>query len=416
MAAKVTSLASATAPLVTLDDVRAAAERIRGKVERTPIRRSQTLSQITGADVWIKFENQQFTAAFKERGALNKLMLLTDEERAGGVIAMSAGNHAQGVAYHADKLGVAATIVMPKGTPYTKIQHTRAFGARVILHGDTLTEADEHAHELAEQEGLTFVHPYDDEAVIAGQGTIALEMLEDAPDLEMLVVPVGGGGLIAGMATAAKGLFPTIRVIGVEPRLYPSMSAALEGREARVGGGTIAEGIAVKKVGVKTLAIARRLVNEVVTVDESHLERAVALLVNVEKTVAEGAGGAGLAALLAHPDRFYGRKVGVVLCGGNIDSRMLASVLVRDMVRERRLISFKLVEEDRVGLFHSVTKVISGLGANIIEVAHNRSSLATSAKGVEVMFQVETRDAHHAAEVLDGLRDAGLDPIELINE
>jgi threonine dehydratase len=397
---------------VTLDDIQTAAQRLGGRIVRTPMQRSATLSEITGAEVWVKFENFQFTAAFKERGALNKLSQLTEAERRVGVVAMSAGNHAQGVAYHGAKLGIPVTIVMPVGTPFTKVEHTRKHGARVILHGNTLSESTTFAYQLKDREGLTFVHPYDDPLVVAGQGTVALEMLADEPDLEMLVVPVGGGGLIAGMAVAAKGIKPEIEIIGVEARMYPSMHAERAGRDPAplCGGQTIAEGIAVRQSGRLPFEIASRLVDDIVLVDEPDLEQAITLFCNVEKTVAEGAGAAGLAALLAHPERFAGRRVGLVLCGGNIDPRLLASVLTRSLVREKRIVSLKIVGDDRPGLLAVVSKVIGDLGGNILEVAHNRLALDVPAKGAEFGILIETRDARHTQEVVDALLAAGYPP------
>jgi len=397
-------------PTVSLDDVQAAAARIGSAIERTPLRRSRTLSEITGADVHVKFENLQFTASFKERGALNKLLLLTEAERRAGVIAVSAGNHAQGVAYNAARLGIPSTIVMPLGTPFVKVEHTRKHGARVLLFGESFAEATTYAYQIKEREGLTFVHPYDDASVIAGQGTIALEMLEDAPDLETLVVPVGGGGLISGIATAAKSLKPGIRIVGVEARMFPSMYAELRGEQPVCGGHTIAEGIAVKQAGRLPMEIARRLIDEVVLVDEPHLEAAITLFCNVEKTIAEGAGAAGLAALLAHPQKFAGQKVGLVLCGGNIDSRLLASVLTRALVREGRISRLRIVGDDRPGLLAKVSTVIGDLGGNIIEVAHNRLALDVPAKGAEFDILIETRDAQHTQEIVDALTASGYPP------
>lgn len=404
-----------TPPLpVTIDDVREAAGIIEGQVERTPMRRSRTLSEITGAEVFLKFENLQFTAAFKERGALNRLSRLTDEERKKGVIAMSAGNHAQGVAYHAARLGIPATIVMPKATPFNKVKHTRAHGARVILEGDTLAEASDHAQQLRQEEGLTFIHPFDDRHIIAGQGTIGLEMLEDEPSLDTLIVPVGGGGLMSGIAVAARAIKPNIRMIGVEAAMYPAFHAERLGRDAQVGGATIAEGIAVKQVGRLNWEILKRLADDCLLVDEEHLERAITLLVEVEKTIVEGAGAAGLAALLAHPSMFAGRRVGIVLCGGNIDTRLLASVLTRALVRERRLTSIRVVSEDRPGTLSKVAKIIGDKGANIMEVAHNRIALDVPAKGAEFDILIETRDAQHTQEVIDALNAAGF-PLRNLN-
>ena len=398
---------------VTFADIAKAAKRIEGAVERTPLRRSKTLSEIVGADVWIKFENLQFTAAFKERGALNRLSVLSAAERKAGVIAMSAGNHAQGVAYHAARLGIPATIVMPLGTPFVKVEHTRKHGARVLLHGETLADATMFAYQMRDREGLLFVHPYDDAHVIAGQGTIALEMLEDQPDLDMLAIQIGGGGLMAGNAVAAKHIKPDIELVGVEARMFPSMHAVLRGEEPVCGGQTIAEGIAVKEVGQMTRVIARALIKEVLLVDESHLEQAINLFANVEKTIAEGAGAAGLAALIAHPGKFQGRKVGIVLCGGNIDPRLLASVLTRALVREGRISSLRLIGDDRPGLLARVSKTIGDLGGNIIEVNHNRLALDVPAKGAEFDILVETRDAQHTQEVVDALSAAGYPPRRL---
>ncbi len=397
---------------VTLDSIRAAAARIEGRIIRTPLLMSKTLSDITGAEVWVKFENFQFTAAFKERGALNKLLLLTEAERRNGVIAMSAGNHAQGVAYHAARLNIPATIVMPLGTPFTKVEHTRKHGARVVLHGDNLSEATTFAYQLKDREGLTFVHPYDDADVISGQGTIGIEMLEDAPQLETLVVPIGGGGLIGGIAVAARAMKNDIEVVGVQTRMFPSMHAELAGKEPGplCGGQTIAEGIAVKQAGRLGFEIAKELVRDVLIVDEDDLEQAITLFCNVEKTVAEGAGAAGLAALLAHPQRFSGKKVGIVLCGGNIDSRLLASVLTRALVREKRIVSLRIIGDDRPGLLAVVSKVIGDLGGNILEVAHNRLALDVPAKGAEFDILMETRDSRHTQEIIDALVAAGYPP------
>ena len=396
--------------LVTLADVQAAAKVLEGNIERTELTHSRTLSAITGADVWIKFENRQYTAAFKERGALNKLSKLTDDEKRRGVIAASAGNHAQGVAYHARRLGIPATIVMAETTPFNKVEHTRDHGARVILEGMIFDEAKDYALKLGEKEGLVFIHPFDDLDIIAGQGTIALEMLADQPDLDTLVVPIGGGGLISGIATAAKALKPDIKIIGVEAAMYPCMHAALRGKSPKMGGATIAEGIAVKEVGKLTRQIAEQLVDDILLVEEEHLERAITLFAEVEKTIAEGAGAAGLAALLAHPTRFYGRKVGLVLCGGNIDTRLLASVLTRALVRENRLARIRIIGDDRPGLLALVSKIIGDNGANIMEVAHNRIALDVPAKGAEFDILMETRDSQHTQEVIEALTQAGYPP------
>ena len=397
---------------MTLDitAIRAAAARLAGQIERTPCRYSKTLSKITGAEVWVKFENLQFTAAYKERGALNKLMLLSDAEKAKGVIAASAGNHAQGLAYHGARLGVPVTIVMPKTTPFVKVQHTRDFGANVVIEGETYDDAAAHARKLRDEQGLTFVHPFDDYDIMAGQGTIALEMLEDAPDLEVLPVPIGGGGLISGVATAAKAIKSDIHIIGCEPAMYPSFTAKMRGVAAHCGGQTIAEGVAVKTVGELTYGVARPLIDDVLLLEEPHIEQAVALYCNVEKTIAEGAGAASLAALLAYPERFRGKKCGLILCGGNIDTRLLASVLTRELVRAQRLVSLRIVGDDRPGLLSTVASVIGGMGANIIEVNHNRLALDVPAKGAEFDITIETRDAQHTQEVMNALREHGYPP------
>jgi threonine dehydratase len=395
---------------VTLADIEAAAQAIAGKVERTPLRYSRTLSDITGAQVWIKFENLQFTASYKERGALNKLLSLSNAEKAAGVVAMSAGNHAQGVAYHAARLGIPSTIVMPNGTPFVKIEHTRNFGAKVIIHGESLADADAHARELEKKDGLTFVHPFDDPKIIAGQGTVGLEIMEDLSDFDAVVIPVGGGGLSAGIATAIKSRRPAVSIYGVEAAMYASLAAELRGEEPKVGGATIAEGIAVKKVGRLTLEILRKLMESVIVVNEDTLERAVTLFATVEKTVAEGAGAAGLAALLEEPHLFRNRKVVLVLTGGNIDTRLLASVLTRSLVREKRITSIRIIGNDQPGLLAAVATVIGENGGNIIEVSHNRMALDVPAKGAEFDITIETRDALHTQEIIDALNRAGYPP------
>lgn len=401
-------------PILTLEDIQTAAKNIEGQVLHTPMRMSKTLSAITGAEVWIKFENFQFTAAFKERGALNRLLGLTEEEKKRGVIAMSAGNHAQGVAYHAQRLGIPATIVMPNNTPFVKVQHTRNFGARVVLEGETLSEATDHAHMLQERDNLVFIHPFDDNLVMAGQGTIALEMLQDAKQpFDMLVIPVGGGGMISGIATAAKALQPDINITGVEVRQFPSLLAEMRNEPHVIGGQTIAEGIAVKQVGRRNIEVCRRLVDDVVLVEEDAIERAITLFATVEKTIAEGAGAAGLAALLSYPSKFTGKRVGLVLCGGNIDTRLLASVLTRSLVREKRLANIRIIGDDRPGLLARVSTVIGNCGANIIEVAHNRLALDVPAKGAEFDILIETRDAQHTQEVVEALTASGYPPRKL---
>ena len=392
--------------MVTLQDVRAAAKRIAGAVVHTPCLRSETLSRIAKADIWLKFENLQFTASFKERGALNTLLQLTPEERRRGVIAMSAGNHAQGVAYHAGRLGIPATIVMPAFTPNMKVTHTRGHGAIVVLHGNTLAEAAAEAHRLAAEQKLVFVHPYDDPRIIAGQGTIALEMLHDVPDLDTLVAPVGGGGMIAGCAVAARGLKPDLKVIGVETTGYSAMRQQLAGEPVTAGGDTIAEGIAVRAIGELPLEICRALLDKVVSVDEVAIERAIALLLEVEKTVVEGAGAAGLAALIAYPDLFRGRKAGLVLSGGNIDTRLLASVLLRGLVRDGRIVRLRLMIGDAPGQLARVASVIGKSGGNIVEVQHQRL-FGVVAKATELDVTVETRDRAHVRELLAALEADG---------
>jgi len=396
--------------MLTLDDIKAAARRVEGHIERTPCRHSMTLSQITGAEVWVKFENLQFTASYKERGALNKLLQLSEDEKRRGVIAASAGNHAQGLAYHGHRLGVPVTIVMPRGTPFVKVQQTRDFGATVVIEGEGYDAAYQHALELMEERGLVFIHPFDDFDIMAGQGAIALEMLEDAPDLEILPVPIGGGGLISGVATAAKAIRPDIHVIGVEPAMYPSFTARMRGVNAPCSGQTIAEGIAVREVGKHTYQTARPLIDDVLLLEEPFFERAIALYCNVEKTVAEGAGAASLAALLAFPERFRGRKCGLIITGGNIDPRLLASVLTRELVRAQRLVSLRIIGDDRPGLLGNVSAIIGRHGGNILEVAHNRLALDVPAKGAEFDVMIETRDAQHTQEIMDALRGEGYPP------
>ena len=388
---------------VSLHEIRAAAGRIAGAVERTPCLQSRTLSRLTGCELWLKFENLQFTASFKERGALNKLLTLPEAERRRGVIAMSAGNHAQGVAYHAARLGLRAVIVMPRGTPNNKVNSTRVHGAEVVLEGESLAEAAAHAHALAAREGYSFIHPYDDPAVINGQGTVGLEMLEAAPELEVLVVPVGGGGLIAGIATAAKALRPGLQVLGVESKSWSAMHQRLNGLPVRVGGDTIAEGMAVRDVGELPLAICRRAVDEVLLVEEETIERAVVALVEIEKTVAEGAGAAGLAALLEHPRRFAGKRVGVPVCGGNIDSRMLSAVLMRGLVRDGRLVRMRVAMPDVSGSLARVAALIGDAGGNIVEVQHQRVFGTASVRTPEVEFVVETRDREHTRAIAEHL-------------
>lgn len=400
---------TSAAAAVTYEAVLAAADRLKGRIERTPMRRSRALSELTGADVWVKYENYQYTAAFKERGALNKLLQLTAEEKQRGVIASSAGNHAQGLAFHGAQLGIPTTIVMPRGTPHVKVSNARARGATVVLDGDTYDDAYAAAMALCQQRNLVFVHPFDDVDVMIGQGTIALEMLEDCPDLDCLVVPIGGGGLIAGMATAAKAIKPNIRVIGVEAALYPFFAQKMQGRALRNsdGGQTIAEGIAVKKVGETAYAVAKPLIEDIVLTDETALERAIALYVTTERTVAEGAGAASLAALLASPQKFSGKKCGLVLSGGNIDTRLLAAVLERALVREGRISILRFLGDDRPGMLAEVARIIGEGGANILQVEHHRITLSAPAKGVEFDIEIETRDLQQTEEIMATLQGAG---------
>jgi len=392
---------------LAVDDVRTAARAIAGAVERTPTRHSRTLSQIAGCEIWLKFENLQFTASFKDRGALNKLLSLTGEERARGVIAMSAGNHAQGVAYHAGRLGVPATIVMPLGTPFSKVKHTKEFGARVVLDGATLSESFARAQKIAAAENLVFLHPYDDLKVIAGQGTVALEMLEDVPGLEALVVPIGGGGLISGISIAAKALQPTIDIYGVQTRVYPSMYNVVKGEQLACFGQTMAEGIAVKDPGAITTPIVRALVKDILLVGESDIEHAIAALLEIEKTLVEGAAAAAFAAVTANREVFAGRKVGIVLSGGNVDMRLLSNVILRELSRQGRILSLVVEIVDRPGVLAQVATLVGEAGGNILEVLHNRMATDTSAKLADLGMTVEARDAGHAAEIRRTLEGAG---------
>jgi len=391
----------------TIDDIRAAAGRIKGAVVRTPMLVSRTLSEIVGAEVWLKFENLQFTAAYKERGALNKLLQLTPEERSRGVIAASAGNHAQAVAYHAKRLGIPATIVMPANTPTVKVTQTAGHGAEVVLHGDMFDDAYAHARELALEKGYVFVHPFDDPQIIAGAGTVALEMFEDAPDLDTIVVPIGGGGLMSGISIAGRSLNPDIELIGVEAELYPSMKCAIQGVRMPLGGDTLAEGIAVKQPGELTSRILKEYANDVVLVPERDLERAVAMLVGIEKTVVEGAGAAGLAAMLAEPERFRGKKVATVLCGGNIDTHLLANVLVRDLVREGRIARLRVAVQDQPGALAAITRQVYEAGANVIEIRHSRIFNALPAKDTVIEVECEAKDARTVDDVVARLEKAG---------
>ncbi len=395
--------------MIQLTDIQAAAARLQAQLLRTPCVASRTLSDITGAQVFLKFENLQFTASFKERGACNRLAQLSAEERQRGVIAMSAGNHAQGLAYHAQRLGLHAVIVMPRYTPGVKVERTRGFGAEIVLHGDTLEEASAHAMQLAAARRLVFVHPYDDEYVIAGQGTVALEMLEDLPDLQTLVVAVGGGGLIAGMATAAKAINPAIEVIGVQTARFPAMVNAIQGTQHAQGSSSIAEGIAVATPGKLTQAIIARRVDDLLLVDEGDIEQAIVLLLEVEKTLVEGAGAAGLAALLKYPKRFAGKKVGLVLCGGNIDPLLLAAIIERGMVRAGRLARIRVSARDVPGTLAKITATVAEAGANINEVHHQRAFTTLAAQNVEVELVIQTRGPQHIADVLAALLQAGLE-------
>jgi threonine dehydratase len=398
---------------ITLADIQAAQKVIAGQVLRTPMLPAPKLSALTGAEVFVKYENLQVTNSFKERGAYVKLASLNAEERARGVIAMSAGNHAQAVAYHAARLGIPATIVMPVTTPLVKIAATRAYGADVVLDGETVSEAQLRAEALARERHLGWVHPYDDPYVIAGQGTVAVEMLHEVPDLDALVIPIGGGGLIAGNAIAARSMRPQIEIIGAEAALYPSMWNALHGRSQQVGGATLAEGIAVKNVGNLALPIVRELVSDIILVDEGQLERAVNAFLTLQKAMAEGAGAAGLAAMLAEPSRFQGRRVGLILCGGNIDPRILASIMVRELERQEHIVSFRLTIPDRPGVLGQIATRLGQLGANILEVDHKRLFLDVPAKGARLDVTVETRDGTHAEEILAALKAEGFHPVRI---
>ncbi len=399
--------ASAAASLLTIDDVRAAAGRISGAVVRTPTLYSRTLSQITGAEIWLKFENLQFTAAYKERGALNAMLLLGVENLHRGVIAASAGNHAQGLSYHGTRLGLPVTIVMPRPTPTVKVMQTEAVGGKVVLHGETFDEAYAHARQLEAELGLTFVHPFDDPHVAAGQGTVALEMLEDAPDIDTLAIPIGGGGLSTGMGVAARALRPDIQLVGVQAKLFPSMYNKLKHQHLRCGGDTLAEGIAVKVPGEFTSRVLGNLLDDVVLVSESQLETALALLLQIEKTVVEGAGAAGLAAVMANREMFAGRKVGVVLTGGNIDTRLLANVLLRDLARSGRLARLRLTLQDRPGALFKVMGLFDAHNVNIIEIYHQRIFTTLPAKGLITDIECEARDKEQLDELVVSLKAAG---------
>ncbi len=393
--------------LLTLDHVRAAHDRIRDSIVATPTLHSQTLSKLTGANIYLKFENLQFTAAYKERGALNAILLLTDEQRNKGVIAASAGNHAQGLSYHGTRLGIPVTIVMPIPTPTVKVMQTESVGGKVVLFGETFDDAYKHARQLEAEQGLTFVHPFDDPNVAAGQGTVALEMLESIESLDMLVVPIGGGGLLSGMGTAARALKPDIGLIGVQAELYPSMYALLNNLQMPCEGDTLAEGIAVKVPGSFTSEVIRGLVDEIVLVSEAQLESAVSLLLQIEKTVVEGAGAAGLAAVMANPEIFAGKNVGIVLCGGNIDTRLLANVLLRDLARSGRLARLRLTLQDRPGALYKVMRLFNEHNVNIIEIYHQRIFTTLPAKGLITDIECEARDAQQLQGLVDGLNLAG---------
>ena len=393
--------------MIELADIRAAGVRLQGQILATPCVESRTISQIAGAQVFLKFENLQFTASFKERGACNKLAQLSDDERRRGVIAMSAGNHAQGVAYHAHRLGLRAVIVMPRFTPGVKVERTRSFGAEIVLHGDTLDESRSHALTLAAQQQLTFVHPYDDEAIVAGQGTVGIEMLDAVPELDTLVVAVGGGGLIAGIAVAAKALKPGIEVIGVQTLRFPNMYNAVKHQSLPQGGSTIAEGIAVGTPGRIPQEIIEKYVDDLVLVDEGDIEQAIVMLLEIEKTLVEGAGAAGLAALLKYPERFQGKKVGLVLGGGNIDPLLLAAIIERGMVRAGRLARIRVSARDVPGSLAKITGIVSEAGANIDEVHHQRAFTMLAAQNVEIELVIQTRGRDHIQSVLDALHEGG---------
>ena len=401
--------ASGDSGLLTIADVRAAAQRIAGHVVRTPTLHSKTLSAMTGADIWLKFENLQFTAAYKERGALNALLQLNGEQRARGVIAASAGNHAQGLSYHGTRLGVPVTIVMPRTTPTIKVMQTESVGGKVVLEGESFDDAYAFARSMEKQLGLTFIHPFDELFVAAGQGTVALEMLEDVPQLDMLVLPVGGGGLSAGMGTAARAIKPDIGLIGVEAALYPSMYNRLKGTNLPIGGDTLAEGIAVFQPGDFTSKILAELLDEFVLVSESALENVLALLLQIEKTVVEGAGAAGLAAVLSNRELFAGRTVGIVLTGGNIDTRLLANVLLRDLARSGRLARLRLTLQDRPGALFKVMQEFNTHNINIIEIWHQRIFTHLPAKGLITDIECEARDREQLDGLVAALRAKGYD-------
>ena len=392
---------------VTLDDIRKAADLLKDQVVRTPCTHSRTLSEITGADVFVKFENLQFTASFKDRGALVKMSSLTQEEQAKGVVAMSAGNHAQAVAYRAQTLGLAATIVMPEGSPTVKVKNTRRFGARVVLHGETIDDAAVYAHQLADEEGLVFVHPYNDEKVMTGQGTAGLEIMEDVPDADAIIVPIGGGGLISGISIAAKTIRPEVDIYGIEAALFPSMYQALQGLEVKAGGRTVADGIAVKTPGKLTIPVVKELVKEIFLASEDQLEHAVQMLLEIEKTVAEGSGAAPLAALLAHQEKFAGRRVVLVLTGGNIDSRILSAVIDRGLVRDGRMVRLRIAIPDAPGTLAKIAGLIGDADANIIDVFHQRAFSSLPVKQADLDMVLETLDRDHIDDIMSRLTAAG---------
>lgn len=404
--------APAGKPPLAFEDVKAAAARIKGRVVRTPVVRAEKLSALTGADIWLKLESLQYTGAFKERGALNKLLAMPAETRARGVIAASAGNHAQGLARHAKALGVAATIVMPATTPDIKVRQTRDFGAAVVLAGHTFEEARERASAIRAERGLVFVHPFDDLDIIAGQGTVALEMIEDGPRYDAIVVPIGGGGLIAGMAVAARASSPATEIIGVQAALFPSMKNALDGAARPVGGSTLAEGIAVKEAGALTRRLVAELVDDIVLVEERTLERALSLLMNEQKLLVEGAGAAGLAAILADSERFRGKTVGLVLCGGNIDARLLSMILMRDLARSGRLARLRIQLLDMPGQLVRVATIIADNDGNVIDVGHHRTYSDLPAKMTCMDVTIDTQGEDHLARIIANLREAGY-PVEI---
>lgn len=392
---------------ITAQDVMDAAVRIKGAVIRTPTNHSRTLSSITGADVHLKFEIFQFTAAYKERGALNRLLDLPEGTK--GVIAASAGNHAQGISYHAGRLGIPATIVMPEGTPFNKVKRTEELGARVVLKGADFEAATRHAYELADAENLTFIHPFDDPLVMAGQGTVGLEMLEDIPDLDTLVVPIGGGGLISGVATIAKKINPNIRIVGVQTEAFPAMKETIDGTSLAGDNISIAEGIAVNNPGEKTRHVVKKLVDEIVTVSERKIEAAIVTIMEIEKVIVEGAGAISFGALMQHPEKFKGHKVGIILSGGNIDSRMLASAIMRGMARDGRLARLRITMMDQPGALAKVTEVVAEVGANVIEMRHHREFGAISLKQTEMELVIEAKDQEHAQRLVNALEAAGFE-------